>query len=102
LVKELRPERNMSQNPLFQVLLTLDPPLPTLASGWISAPMAVQTGAAKFDLSLGLSDRPWGMFCRLEYSNDLFDETTIARMAGHLQPLLSGFVAVSDGGLDQL
>ncbi len=93
LVKELQPERNMSQNPLFQVLLSLDPPLPTLSSNWIPAPLAIQTGTTKFDLSLGLAERSWGMTCRFEYRTDLFDEVTIALMAGHWQMLLESIVA---------
>src|SRR6266699_2558333 len=34
LVKELQPERNLGQNPLLQALITLEPPLPVLPSGW--------------------------------------------------------------------
>src|SRR5205085_8276432 len=32
LVKEMQPERNMGQNPLFQVTITLEPPLTLLPS----------------------------------------------------------------------
>ncbi len=88
LVKELRPERNLSQNPLFQVLLTLEPPLTILPSGWTLTQMDVTVGTSKFDLSLELDDRPEGLIGRFEYNTDLFDAATIDRMVGHWQTLL--------------
>jgi surfactin family lipopeptide synthetase A len=93
LVKELRPTRSLGQNPLFQVILALDPPLPTLPAGWELSKMVVETGTAKFNLSLEIAEWPDGLGCRFEYSTDLFDEPTIARMAGHWQTLLEGIVA---------
>lgn len=93
LVKELQPERNPGQNPLFQVLLSLEPPLSILPSGWTLTQMDVETNTAKFDLSLELDDRPEGLIGRFEYNADLFEESTIARMAGHWQTLLESIVA---------
>ena len=93
LVRELHPTRALGQNPLFQVMLTFVPPLPTLPTGWEPSKIAAQTGTAKFDLSLELADRPEGLVCYFEYSTDLFDAATIARMAGHWQTLLEGIVA---------
>ena len=49
--------------------------------------MEVETGTAKFDLTLDLEERPDGLLARFEYSTDLFEEATIARMAGHWQTL---------------
>jgi amino acid adenylation domain-containing protein len=93
LVKELQPERDLSVHPLFQVLLTLEPPLATLPSGWTLTQMDVTVGSAKFDLSLELDDRPEGLIGRFEYNSDLFDAATIDRMVGHWQTLLAGIVA---------
>ena len=50
--------------------------------------MDVAVGAAKFDLYLELDERPDHMAARLMYSTDLFDATTIERMAAHWQVLL--------------
>src|SRR5205823_2996387 len=61
LVKELHPERNLSQNPLFQVLLTLEPTQPTLPGGWTLTRMEISCGTSKFDLTLELEDRPEGL-----------------------------------------
>ena len=92
LVKELQPTRVLGRNPIFQVLLTLDPPLPDLPSGWTSIPMIAETGASKFDMSLEFEDRPQALVGRLEYSTDLFDESTVVRMVGHLQTILESIV----------
>ncbi|HZO76370.1 MAG TPA: amino acid adenylation domain-containing protein [Ktedonobacteraceae bacterium] len=88
LVRELQLERSPGQSPLFQVFLTLDPPLPELAPGYDSRQLDLATGASKFDLSLELADGPTGIIGHLEYSSDLFDAPTIARMAGRWKILL--------------
>ena len=93
LVQDLHLDRSASQNPLFQVALMLDPPAPRLAHGWTLTRMVTGTGASKFDLSLELDELPTGLVGHLEYSTDLFDESTIVRMAEHWQVLLAGMVA---------
>lgn len=93
VVKELQPERTPGQNPLFQVLLTLVPPQSALPSGWSLTQMDVEVGAAKFDLYLELDERPDALTGRFVYNTDLFDESTIIRMAEHWQILLEGIVA---------
>jgi amino acid adenylation domain-containing protein len=102
LVKELRPERNLGQNPLFQVMLTLEPSLPVLPSGWTLTQMDVETGTTELDLTLELDDRPEGLIGRFEYSTDLFDAATIDRMVGHWQTLLEAIVANPEGHLSEL
>ena len=102
LVKELQPERNAGQNPLFQALLLLEPPVATHPSGWTVTHMEIETGTAKFDLSLIIEDRPGGFVYRFEYSTDLFDASTIARMAGHWHTLLQGIVRDSSQTIGQL
>ena len=93
LVRELHPDRAQGQNPFFQVMLSLEPPSPPLLPAWSVTAEDLKTGAARFDLSLELEDRPGGLMGKLEYSSDLFEEATIARMAGHWQTLLEGVVA---------
>jgi aspartate racemase len=92
VVKELQPERGAGQNPLFQVLLMLEPPIPVLPSGWTLTHMDVNTHTSKFDLSLILEDREEGLLGRFEYNTDLFDDGTIARMVGHWQMLLNAII----------
>jgi len=98
VVNEVRPNRSLSFNPLFQVLLTLEPPMVQTHDGWSVAltQSEVDTGISKFDLCLELDDRPSGIVGRFKYSSDLFEPQTIASMAGHLTMLLERIVANPD------
>jgi amino acid adenylation domain-containing protein len=99
LVEELQPERSLAHNPLFQVLFVLQnlPGLATADDG-----PAIQTGTAKFDLTLSLGASASGFAGALEYNTDLFDATTIARMARQLVVLLEGALAAPDVPLSTL
>ncbi len=104
VVNALHPNRSLSFNPLFQVLLTLEPPMPETQEGWTVAltQSEIDTGISKFDLCLELDDRPSGIVGRFKYSSDLFESETVARMAGHLTTLLQGIVADPDQRISQL
>jgi aspartate racemase len=104
VVNEVHPSRSLSFNPLFQALLTLEPPLPATQDGWTVAltQSEVDSGISKFDLSLELDDRPSGLVGRFKYSTDLFEPATVARMAGHLTTLLEGIAANPDKPISSL
>ena len=102
LVSELQPERDPSSNPLFQVLFSLTDSVLPIPCDWKAADYEVDTGAAKVDLELQLCERPEGIVARFTYNTDLFDATTIARMAGHFQTLLQGIAAGPDQSLSSL
>jgi amino acid adenylation domain-containing protein/non-ribosomal peptide synthase protein (TIGR01720 family) len=53
-----------------------------------STAVLVDTGASKFDMTWATLEEPDGMPAMVEYSTELFDEATIARMARHLLALL--------------
>jgi hypothetical protein len=93
VVKDLQPERDLSRNPLFQVMFTLEPPLPPLESKWSLGQLDVDTRTAKFDLSLELDERQEGIIGRFEYNTDVFEDATIIRMLRHFQVLLESIVA---------
>jgi hypothetical protein len=96
LVEELRPKRDMSRNPLFQVALVLQntPPGTLQLEGLCVQPLTdLGSGSAKFDLSLSITETANGMLARAEYAADLFDAATIERMMGHWRALLEGIVA---------
>ena len=102
VARELWPDGELSQNPLFQVQLMLEPSPPVLPSGWTATQMEIETGAAKTDLSLALCNRPEGLVGRFEYSADLFDALTIARMAEQWKVLLESVVADPDQHLSEM
>ncbi len=95
LVEELRPERSLSHNPLFQVLFSLQnaPRQAFELAGLQLKPLEVAGSTAKFDLSLFLVETPSGLRGRMEYNTDLYDEATIGRMLEHYQVLLEAAVA---------
>ena len=95
LVNELSPERNLSHNPLFQVMFILQnaPRNELRLPGLTITPLATKSNTAKFDLTLSLIETERGLTGRLEYNTDLFDEATIVRMSKHFQTLLEGIVA---------
>lgn len=104
VVNEVRPHRNLSFNPLFQVLLTLEPPISRAHDGWTAAltQSEVDNGISKFDLCLELDDRPSGIVGRFKYSTDLFASETVARLAGHLTMLFEGIAANPDQRISAL
>jgi aspartate racemase len=93
LVEELSVRRDTSRNPLFPVMFSLVPPTAAFESGWDLNQLDLEIGTAKFDLDLELDDRPEGLFGRFVYSTDLFDASTMARMAGHFETMLEAIVA---------
>jgi len=95
LVEELQPERDLSQNPLFQVTFSLQKAsMKLLASSDLTlSPLEFESGTTRFDLELHLREYTEGLEGCLVYSTELFDAATIARMLGHFQVLLFGIVA---------
>ena len=116
LVEDLQPERDLARNPLCQVFFQLaDSPSSSVSippadgnalSGsshvddlaphfsWASSPLSGES--SKFDLNLSLWDGRRGVGGRLEYSSDLFERATAARMVAHFQVLLEGLVTDPD------
>lgn len=132
LVEELQPERSLSRNPLFQVtfqLLSADaPPMPTARVANVSgeaaihveganetesfniedalhgrlAALDVERETATFDLTFDLWEMKGQLFGRVEYSTELFDADTIARMLANYQQLLEAAVSDPDKSISAL
>ncbi|MBH8554256.1 amino acid adenylation domain-containing protein [Nostocaceae cyanobacterium CENA357] len=94
LVEELQPERHLNHSPLFQVMFVLlpDPMQALVLPGLMLKRLQIHSNTAKFDLTMSLEDTDQGLTGILEYNSDLFDATTISRMLGHFQTLLTGIV----------
>src|SRR2546421_6855231 len=95
VVEALQPVRSLSHSPLFQVFFTLNQPLTSsLALGEVMGTLLeVESGIAKFDLTLSMTDSGQGLIGELQYNSDLFEPVTVARLARHLETLLEGMVA---------
>ena len=96
VVERLHPNRDLGRNPLFQVIFQL---FESPAAGKASAAnpglsiLDVHTGTAKFDLEVSLFQTGQTLTAKYEYSSDLFEATTIARLAEHFERLLESAVA---------
>jgi amino acid adenylation domain-containing protein/FkbM family methyltransferase len=101
LVEALLPRRDPSRPPLVQVVLQMqNAPLPELAlPGLAWEPFAGGTETAKFDLVVNCasgvagSGGEEGIFGEWLYSADLFDGSTIGRLAAGFETLLGAAVA---------
>ncbi|HVR95722.1 MAG TPA: non-ribosomal peptide synthase/polyketide synthase, partial [Thermoanaerobaculia bacterium] len=105
LVEELAPERDMSRSPLFQVMLVLQnaPGESLSVPGLTLTPLALEGGAAKFDLTLALQERGDRTFAgTLEHNADLFDGSTAARLCARFTALLAAAAADPDLPVSEL
>ncbi|WP_443256009.1 amino acid adenylation domain-containing protein [Xenorhabdus sp. IM139775] len=96
LVEALQPPRSLSHSPIFQVMLALDntPIQQSLElSGLVLDELPLARQSTHFDLSLSINETETGLVGELEYASDLFDRTSIERLAGYLQTLLAAMVA---------
>jgi amino acid adenylation domain-containing protein/non-ribosomal peptide synthase protein (TIGR01720 family) len=94
LVEQLQPERNLSQNPLFQVMFVLHntPNQSVQIPGLTIEPLETEHSATRFDLSLDMYETPNALTGTFEYSVDLFEAATIERLIEHFQTLLLSVV----------
>ncbi|MFR9778050.1 amino acid adenylation domain-containing protein [Micromonospora sp. MS34] len=90
--------RDLSRNPLFQVMFNMlnVPGRELRATGVRMVQFAVEPGIAQQDLALYAYEVDEGLRFRLEYNTDLFDAATAERMMGHLETLLAAAVADPD------
>ncbi|HVG21074.1 MAG TPA: condensation domain-containing protein, partial [Blastocatellia bacterium] len=90
LLERLNPDRDVSRSPLFQVMFALEntPHHPLELAGLTLSEMEIDNGTAKFDLTLWMEERPEGLSGYFEYNTDLFDSSTLGRMAENFQTLL--------------
>ncbi|MFJ3451794.1 condensation domain-containing protein, partial [Pseudomonas sichuanensis] len=99
LVEALQPERSLSHNPLFQVMhnhqqqFASDDAQPLALPGLAVEGVAWEHLTAQFDLTLDTLETSEGLSASLTYATDLFDASTVARLAKHWQQLLAAVVA---------
>ncbi|MEH2128465.1 condensation domain-containing protein [Nostoc sp.] len=104
LVEELQPERNLSYNPLFQVMFILqNAPIPAIEIHDLNMhPEEVDVGTSKFDLKLSIWESDREINGSWEYKIDLFDATTIRRMVRHYEVILRSILQKPDIQVNEL
>ncbi len=104
LVEALRPERSAGSQPLFQVAFELQGPalggaaLPGLRTELVE----LDTGTAKFDLTLFVRDLGGALRATLEIAEDLFEPATADRLLGHLEVLLAALAGRPETRVEEL
>jgi amino acid adenylation domain-containing protein/non-ribosomal peptide synthase protein (TIGR01720 family) len=101
IVEALQPARNLSHNPLFQVLLGFHnlPQLELAITGLSLSQVETENMTARFDLALDLGMGTERLSGTLEYNADMFESETIRRMIGHYGALLESIVSAPDRGI---
>ncbi|QFZ19882.1 non-ribosomal peptide synthetase [Saccharothrix syringae] len=95
--------RDLAHHPLFQVMLVLNRGGGTDRWGGLAAaPLPVDRGTSRFDLTLHVRETDGDWPANLDYSTDLFDPDTAARMADHLLTVLAALVAAPTARLSEL
>ncbi|MEH2000300.1 MAG: amino acid adenylation domain-containing protein [Nostoc sp.] len=108
VVEVLKPIRNLSYNPLFQVMFSFhDSPQPDLSLPGLNIKpnVALSNKSTKFDLDVVLIPQHGaekGITVIWEYNTDLFDAATIQQMAEQYQNLLKGIVTNPEQRVSQL
>ncbi len=95
LVRELRAGLPAAEHALFRVMFTLQDASGTvtrLGDATLDA-VGIDIGAAKFDLTVSVTELADGFRFAIDYRRDLFAETSIARVAEHFGVLLASAVA---------
>ncbi|WP_437756712.1 amino acid adenylation domain-containing protein [Sorangium sp. So ce1389] len=104
LVEELKPERNLSHSPVFQVMFVLQNAQADetqLADLKLSI-FDPDTGTSMFDMTLFIQEKEDGLAGAVEYNTDLFDEATIARFVVHYRTLLEALGSGPDRRISDL
>jgi amino acid adenylation domain-containing protein/non-ribosomal peptide synthase protein (TIGR01720 family) len=104
VVDEVAPARDPSRPPLFQILVLLQntPQRPLELPGVVAEPVGLPSRTAQLDLTVQFYETAGGLQGVLGYNTDLFDATTVERLAEHLGVLLDGIVAQPDRPMDRL
>ena len=93
VVREVNPERDLSQTPVFQAMVVFHNPAwqterPKFEpQGIRCTEISHEKGWSKFDVLLGMSERTTGLNTTWEYSTELFKPATVQRMSEHFRAL---------------
>ncbi|MEJ7675715.1 MAG: amino acid adenylation domain-containing protein [Chitinophagaceae bacterium] len=95
VVEVLVKERDLSRNPLFQVMFSTQnlQDVSQLHLGEMELSIIkYENLTAQFDIAFNINETPGGMQGAIQYSTDLYNEATILRMMDHFKELLTSIV----------
>ena len=102
LLREVRPPRDPSRNPLFQIMMSLEPPMLPIDPSWDLTQARVSSGSAKADLYLNLDTRPDGMMVQIVYNPDLLEAQNVRSMFADWRAISEGGIALPDRPVSEL
>jgi amino acid adenylation domain-containing protein len=104
LVEARQPQRDLSRNPLYQVMFDVQQTAgPDVAIPHLEATLLdIDSETGKFDLTLAVAAAGRAFRLQLDYATDLFDAETIRRMLRHYATLLESIVADPDERISRL
>jgi amino acid adenylation domain-containing protein len=105
VIDEMPPERRATLQELYRVVFAFIANYPALTrsmAGLSLTPLRLHSGAVHFDLTLLLAERDGGIHGFLEYSVDLFDGPTVARLLGRFRTVIAAGVADPDCAVGSL
>jgi non-ribosomal peptide synthetase component F len=102
LLREIRAAYDPSRNPLFQMMISLQPPMSPIDAAWDLTQSAASSSSAKMDLYLNLETRPDGLRVSFVHNPDLLDPAGLQRMFADWRALLEGAAARPDCRIAEL
>ena len=104
LVESVEIQRDLSRNPLFDVMFVLqnNEQANLEMNGLKMAGMESEHTIAKFDLTLGMSEAEDGYAMNWEYCTDLFEQGSVERMMKHFSHLVDELTANPEGKISEL
>jgi hypothetical protein len=93
IAERLGVQPDPSWHSFFTVALSVAPDVAPLPAGWSMTYMDVESGGARWDLYIELSDRADGLLGRAQYNPDLFTKNEMAQTIEDFRLLLAELVA---------
>jgi amino acid adenylation domain-containing protein len=94
VIKEVKPDRDLSHPPLFQVMMVMhtEQRYELKFSDYKIDQIELHNDTSKFDLLLDIVIKEDSLKCTFEYNSDLFEDATLKRMKSHYINILNCIV----------
>ncbi|MDP1796741.1 MAG: amino acid adenylation domain-containing protein, partial [Planctomycetaceae bacterium] len=105
LVEELQPQRDLSREAMFQVVLILQNAPAShvnLSEQLTLSPVEASSHSSRYDLEVHAQEHGGRLFLTCIYNTAIFERSTITRLARHFERLLEGVVAHPEWRLSQV